>query len=71
MFLDYRTAFVDEAGRLNLRADLYGYDRDGITLFEGKGLPLEPYLGRGHDCSLSLATPGGPILPVGASRPAS
>ena len=42
MFLDYRTAFVDAEGRLNLRADLYGHDRDGITVFEGKGLRPEP-----------------------------
>ncbi len=71
VFLDYRTAFVDEAGRLNLRADLYGYDRDGITLFEGKGLPLEPYLAEDTTWQPATATPGGPILPVGVSRPAS
>ena len=29
-------------GRLNFRADLYGHDRDGITVFEGKGLRPEP-----------------------------
>ena len=73
VFLDYRTAFVDEAGRLNLRADLYGYDRDGITLFEGKGLPLEPDLA--EDTHIAAAAnhfaAGGPILPVGmrARRP--
>jgi murein L,D-transpeptidase YcbB/YkuD len=42
VFLDYRTAFVDDHGRLNLRADLYGHDRAGITVFEDKGLPPEP-----------------------------
>jgi murein L,D-transpeptidase YcbB/YkuD len=39
VFLDYRTAFVDDQGRLNLRADLYGHDRAGITVFPGKSLP--------------------------------
>ena len=42
VFLDYRTAFVDQEGRLNLRPDLYGFDRDGITAFAGKGLRPEP-----------------------------
>ena len=42
VFLDYRTAFLDEKGRLNLRADLYGHDRAGITRFKDKGLPPDP-----------------------------
>jgi peptidoglycan hydrolase-like protein with peptidoglycan-binding domain len=39
VFLDYRTAFVDESGRLELRADIYGHDAAGIGVFAGKGLP--------------------------------
>lgn len=39
IFLDYRTAFIDDKGRLNLRPDLYGHDGKGITQFRGKGLP--------------------------------
>lgn len=39
IFLDYRTAFADESGRLQLRPDLYGHDRDGVVLFPEKGLP--------------------------------
>ena len=39
VFLDYRTAFIGEDGRLQLRADLYGYDRKGVTVFPEKGLP--------------------------------
>ncbi len=39
VFLDYRTAFIGESGRLQLRADLYGYDRNGVTGFPEKGLP--------------------------------
>ena len=42
IFLDYRTAFVDDDGRLNLRNDLYGHDTDGTLLFTRKGLPPEP-----------------------------
>ena len=38
VFLDYRTAYVDDDGRLNLRDDLYGHDSDGTTVFTGKGL---------------------------------
>jgi murein L,D-transpeptidase YcbB/YkuD len=41
VFLDYRTAFVDDEGRLNLRPDLYGHDASGIIVFKGKGLPPE------------------------------
>lgn len=44
IFLDYRTAFVDDDGRLNLRNDLYGHDTDGTLLFTRKGLPPEPSL---------------------------
>ena len=39
VFLDYRTAYVDAEGRLNLRPDLYGHDRNGVVLFAEKGLP--------------------------------
>jgi L,D-transpeptidase catalytic domain/Putative peptidoglycan binding domain/Scaffold domain len=42
VFLDYRTAFVDDDGRLNLRPDLYGHDAGGVTVFKEKGLPPEP-----------------------------
>jgi murein L,D-transpeptidase YcbB/YkuD len=41
VFLDYRTAFVDDEGRLNLRPDLYGHDKARVTLFPDKGLPRE------------------------------
>ena len=41
VFLDYRTAFIDEAGRLQLRPDLYRHDRNGVVVFPGKGLPPE------------------------------
>jgi murein L,D-transpeptidase YcbB/YkuD len=44
IFLDYRTAFVDERGRLNLRPDLYRYDRAGITDFVGKAPRPRPDL---------------------------
>jgi murein L,D-transpeptidase YcbB/YkuD len=39
VFLDYRTAFVGEDGRLQLRPDLYRHDRDGVIVFPEKGLP--------------------------------
>ena len=42
VFLDYRTAFVDDDGRLNLRPDLYGHDAGEVTVFKEKGLPPEP-----------------------------
>jgi hypothetical protein len=41
VFLDYRTAYVDDLGRLNLRADLYGHDRTGVTTFDGPAAPVE------------------------------
>ena len=39
VFLDYRTAFIGEDGRLQLRADLYGHDAQGVIVFKEKGLP--------------------------------
>jgi hypothetical protein len=42
IFIDYTTAFVDDQGRLNLRDDLYGHDRDGTALFREKGLRAPP-----------------------------
>lgn len=41
IFLDYRTALVDESGRLHIYPDLYGHDAGGVTTFAGKGLPPE------------------------------
>lgn len=41
VFLDYRTAFVDERGRLNLRADLYGHDAAGVRRFDDKAPPRD------------------------------
>jgi hypothetical protein len=38
VFLDYRTAFLDEQGRLQLREDLYGHDAAGIVHFPEKAL---------------------------------
>ncbi|MFO1068764.1 MAG: L,D-transpeptidase family protein [Geminicoccaceae bacterium] len=42
VYLDYITAFVDAAGRLQLRQDLYGHDRDGIALFPDKAGAAPP-----------------------------
>ncbi|HMR32853.1 MAG TPA: L,D-transpeptidase family protein [Geminicoccaceae bacterium] len=39
VFLDYRTAYVDDIGELQLRGDLYGHDSGGIGPAETKGLP--------------------------------
>ena len=39
VFLDYRTAYVDDVGDLQLRGDLYGHDNGGIGSAETKGLP--------------------------------
>jgi hypothetical protein len=41
--LTYQTAFVDEAGRLQTRPDLYGHDRDIIALLRnGRGVADTP-----------------------------
>jgi murein L,D-transpeptidase YcbB/YkuD len=40
VFLDYRTAFTDEEGRLQLRPDIYGFDTAGIETFSGKDVPV-------------------------------
>jgi hypothetical protein len=73
VFLDYRTAFVDAQGRLNLRPDLYGHDRDGITVFEGKGLRPDPEVADGQEVAEPIISPpSGQLVPVAtAPRPAS
>jgi murein L,D-transpeptidase YcbB/YkuD len=38
--LDYRTAWVDEAGRLQLREDVYGRDRLTADALRAAGLAL-------------------------------
>ncbi|HET6468589.1 MAG TPA: L,D-transpeptidase family protein [Geminicoccaceae bacterium] len=40
VFLDYRTAFADEEGRLQLRPDIYGHDAAGTITFKEKGRAL-------------------------------
>lgn len=42
VFLDYRTAYVDDDGELQLRGDLYGHDAGGATALRSKGLPPVP-----------------------------
>ncbi len=42
VFLDYRTAYIDDDGELQLRGDLYGHDTAGIESFRSKGLPVAP-----------------------------
>ena len=72
VFLDYRTAFVDEQGRLNLRPDLYGHDRNGITVFKGKGLPPEPVIAQEALPAPIITRPGLPLVPASTlPRPAS
>jgi murein L,D-transpeptidase YcbB/YkuD len=68
VFLDYRTAFVDEQGRLNLRPDLYGYDRAGIIEFDGKAALPRPNLA--DNASLPPTVRRNPI-PTPPTRPAS
>lgn len=70
VFLDYRTAFVDSEGRLNFRPDLYGHDRDGITVFEGKGLRPEPQVADERLPDPIITRPAG-FVPATAIRPAS
>ena len=68
VFLDYSTAFVDEQGRLNLRPDLYGYDRAGLIRFDGKVPPQQPYLAANTAVvPLAIRVP----VPMPALRPAS
>lgn len=64
VFLDYRTAYVDEQGRLQLRPDLYGHDAAGVTRFDGKGLPAA---GPPEPPASPLARP---TLPDATGRPA-
>ena len=72
IFLDYRTAFVDEVGRLQLRPDLYGHDRNGIVAFEGKGLPPEAEIAANQPAEPVVNRPASLLIPTaGTTRPAS
>lgn len=78
VFLDYRTAFVDDAGRLNLREDLYGHDAEGTITFAGKGLPPEPLRPIPIPVPMparsplpTLPSPQAPIPPLQPSTPQS
>lgn len=42
VYLDYRTAWVDDDGRLQQRPDIYGFDARDVVELPGKGLPAEP-----------------------------
>ena len=57
-------------GRLNFRPDLYGHDRDGITVFEGKGLRPEPQVADERLPDPIITRPAG-FVPATAIRPAS
>jgi murein L,D-transpeptidase YcbB/YkuD len=72
IFLDYRTAFVDDAGRLQLRPDLYGHDRNGIVHFKGKGLPAEAEVAAEQAPESIVGRPASLLVPaVAVNRPAS
>ena len=72
IFLDYRTAFVDDHGRLQLRPDLYGHDRNGIVTFPGKGLRHEPELVADQVLEPVVSPPSSLLMPTaGSTRPAS
>ena len=72
IFLDYRTAFVDEAGRLQLRPDLYGHDRNGIVTFKGKGLRTEPEVAADEVAGPVMNRPASLLVPtVSTTRPAT
>lgn len=42
VYLDYRTAWIDDDGRVQQRPDIYGLDARGVVALPGKGLPAEP-----------------------------
>jgi murein L,D-transpeptidase YcbB/YkuD len=42
VLLEYRTAFVDDAGVLQFRPDIYGHDAAGIGTFAETGRPMVP-----------------------------
>jgi hypothetical protein len=52
---------------LQLRPDLYGYDRAGITVFNGKGLLPEPYVAADEAVPPGIRTPH--LVPVVAATP--
>ena len=68
VFLDYRTAFVDEQGRLNLRPDIYGYDSAGVTEFDDQTPAPHPFVAADM-VPAPVAIPS--AAPAAAPRPAS
>ena len=68
VFLDYRTAFVDDEGRLNLRPDLYGHDRDGIIEFEGRACSRTRRGARADAGDSHTAAPGTQTTAMGELR---
>ena len=52
MFLDYRTAFVDDAGAAAICGPIFTATiATASSLFEGKGLPPEPELADDTTCA--------------------
>ncbi|WP_407156662.1 murein L,D-transpeptidase [Bradyrhizobium sp. STM 3557] len=58
--ITYQTAFVDDAGKLNFRKDIYGRDAEMIAMLRNgnKGKDLENYVARAQP---SYARPTGPL----------
>jgi len=58
--ITYQTAFVDDAGKLQIRKDVYGRDASMIALMKGRGKDLENVIARSQP---SVGRPGSTSLP--------
>ena len=69
--ITYQTAFVDDAGELQVRPDIYGIDTKTRNLIRSERGVVEPMPERGQ--AVASATPGQPCASEGAAaaRPAS
>src|ERR1700759_860007 len=63
--ITYQTAFVDDAGKLEFRKDIYGRDAEMISMLRNpRGKDMENYIARAQP---SIPRPAGSSLPPGVN----
>ena len=63
--ITYQTAFVDDAGKLQIRKDIYG--RDSVMIGLAQEQPQQGSGGHGRPCAAELFAPEGSSLPAGVN----
>ena len=70
VYVTYQTAFVDDAGKLQARADIYGLDRDLLNILHGDRRTSDTPIARNYNSSSKPVMSAAAATPPRAREPA-